>query len=79
MLNCSQQVVFHSHKQPALLPRILQIQRLEVVTETSLPGSDHGNQTEVAQLFVLVKGSVLALENDSHVELLDDKVHHLPG
>ena len=74
-----QKIVFHPHKQAAFLPRILEIQRFEVVTKTSFSVANDCNQAEVLQLLILVEGPLLALENHRHVELLDDQVHHLPG
>ena len=79
VLDRRQQVVLHPHEQPPLLPGVLQVQRLEVVPQAPLPAPDHRHQAEVPQLLVLVERPVLALEDDGHVELLDDEVDHLPG
>ena len=70
--------MLHADKQATLLPRVLQIQRLEVVSETPLAVPDDGDQTEVLEFLVFVEGPLLALEDDGHVELLDDQVHDLP-
>jgi len=78
MLDGCEQIVLHADKQATLLPRVLQIQRLEVVAETPLAVPDDGDQTEVLEFLVLVERPLLALEDDGHVELLDDQVHDLP-
>jgi len=77
VLNGCEEVMLHPHKQAPLFPRVLKIQRLEVVSKAPLSGTDHSNEAEVAQLFILVQRSILALEDNRHVQLLDYKVNHL--
>ena len=79
MLNGRQKIVLHPDKQAAFLPGILQIQWLEVVPQTPLPVPNNSNQTEVSKFLIFVQRPLLALEDDGHVELLDDEVHDLPG
>ena len=79
VLNGRQQVVLHPHEQLPLLPRVLQIQRPKVIPQTPLPAPDDGHETEVSEAIVLVDRALPALEDDGHVELLDDKVDHLSG
>ena len=79
MLNGRQKIVLHPNKQAAFLPGILQIQWLEVISQTTLSVSNDSNQTEVSEFLIFVQRPLLALEDDGHVELLDDQVHHLPG
>ena len=76
MFYCRQKIVFHPHKQTAFLPRILEIQRLEVVSKTTFSVADDCNQAEVLELLILIQRSLLALENDGHVQLFDDQVHN---
>ena len=79
MLNGRQKIVLHPDKQAAFLPGILQIQRLEIVSQTTLSISNNGDQTEVSEFLIFVQRPLLALEDDGHVQLLDDQIHHLPG
>ena len=71
--------MLHPDKQAAFLPGILQIQWLEVISQTTLSVSNDSNQAEVSEFLIFVQRPLLALEDDGHVELLDDQVHHLPG
>ena len=79
MLNGCQKIVLHPDKQAAFLPGILQIQWLEVVSQTPLSVPNDSNQTEVSEFLIFVQRPLLALEDDGHVQLLDDQIHHLPG
>ncbi len=74
-----QQVVPHPDEQPALLPRVLQVQRLEVVPEASLPVPNDGDEAELGQPVSVVHWPLPPLEDDGHVELLDDQVDDLAG
>ena len=76
MFYSRQKIVFHPHKQTAFLPRILEIQRLEVVSKTTFSVANDSNQAEVLELLIFIQRSLLALENDGHVELFDDQVHN---
>ena len=71
--------MFHPHKKTTFLPRILQIQRFEIVSKTSFSVPYDSHKAEVPKFLVFVQRPFLALEDDCHVELLDDEVHHLPG
>ena len=71
--------MFHPHKKTTFLPRILQIQRFEIVSKTPFSVPDDSHQAKVPKFLVFVQRPFLALEDDGHVELLDDEVHHLPG
>lgn len=79
MLNSRQEIVLHPDEQAAFLPGILQIQRLEVISQTPLSVPNNSHQTEVSQFLIFVQRPLLAFEDDGHVELLDDEVHHLSG
>ena len=70
--------MLHPDEQAAFLPGILQIQRLEVISQTPLSVPNNSHQTEVSQFLIFVQRPLLAFEDDGHVELLDDQVHHLP-
>ena len=59
-----QQVVPSPDKEPALLPGVLQVEGAEVVAEAALAIADHCHQAEVAQLVVVIHGTVLALCKD---------------
>ena len=78
VLDGGQQVVLHPHEKAPFLPWVLEVQRLEVISETSFTVAYYSNQAEVAQFFTFIKGALLPLKDDGHVELLDDQVHHLP-
>ena len=69
--------MLHSDKQASFLPGVLKIQRLEVVSQTAFSVTNDCHKTKVLQLFILIQRSFFALEDDSHVELLDHQVHHL--
>ena len=71
--------MLHPDEQAAFLPGILQIQRLEVISQTPLSVPNNSHQTEVSQFLIFVQRPLLAFEDDGHVELLDDEVHHLSG
>ena len=77
MLNSRQEIVLHPDEQAAFLPGILQIQRLEVISQTPLSVPNNSHQTEVSQFLIFVQRPLLAFEDDGHVELLNHKVHNL--
>ena len=52
MFYSRQKIVFHSHEQTAFLPRILEIQRLEVVSKTTFSVANDSNQAEVLKLLI---------------------------
>ena len=71
--------MFHPDKKTTFLPRILQVEGLEIIPKTSFSVSYDSNQAKIPQLLIFIERPLLSLENDGHVELLDDEVHHLPG
>lgn len=79
VLECGEDVVLLPDVQPALLPGVLQLQRLEVVSETPLARPDHRHQAEVLQLVGRVDRPLLTFQHHSHVQLLHHQVHHLAG
>lgn len=76
VLESSEDIVFLTHKQPPLLPRVLQLQRLEVVTQAAFSCADHRDQTEVGQLVGRVDWAVFSLQNHRHVELLHHEINN---
>lgn len=79
VLEGRQDVLLLSDVEPALLPRVLQLERLEVVPEAALPGPDDRDQAEVGQLVLAVDRALEALQQDRHVELLDHELDDLAG
>ena len=70
--------MFHPNKKTTFLPRILQVQWFKVISETSFSVPYNSHKAKVPKFLIFVQRSFLALEDDGHVELLDDQVHHLP-
>ncbi len=79
MLERGEDVAFAADKEAALAPRVLELERLEVVAEAAFAGTDDGDEAKVLQLVDAVHRAALALEHDGHVELLDDQVDHFTG
>lgn len=79
MLQCRQNVMLESNVQPSFPPRILKLQRAEIISQTSLPRSYDGHQTEVFQFFRSVNRSSFSFWHGGHIELFDDQVDDLAG
>lgn len=60
----------------AVAPRIGQLQRFEVVAQTSFPGPRHRHQTEVPELRARVYGPFLAFDQHGHVQLLQEQLDY---
>lgn len=72
VLQGGEDVLLLPHVESAFLPRVLQLQGLEIVAEAAFSGSYHRHQAEVLELVCGVDRPFLAFKDDGHVELLDD-------
>ena len=78
-LKSSQYIVLDPYKQLSSLPRVLEVEGLEVVPQAPLPVTNDSHKAKVLELFRVIDRSRPTLHDDSHVELLDNQVYDFPG
>ena len=78
-LESSQYIVLDPDKQLSSLPRVLQVEGLEVVPQAPLSVTNDSHKAKVLELFRVIDRSRPTLHDDSHVELLDNQVYDFPG
>jgi len=64
---------------PAISPRVSQLKRFEVITQTPFPGPGNRYQTKVTEFGARIYWSGLAFDYHGHVKLLQKQLDYFAG
>ncbi|KAK7861903.1 hypothetical protein R5R35_010803 [Gryllus longicercus] len=79
LFKSSQNIMFLANIQTTFLPWILELQRLEVISQTTFSCSNDSYKAKISQFVIWINRSIFAFQYHCYIELFHYQVNNLSG